>query len=179
MGFFQLPDQNKSVVRLAYSQRFASRVLAAFAHIRMKGRKISTTITALVLLLVTVLRLLPAKPASAAWFNDEYSYRQTISFTHDTDITSDRRVTITIDTATLITAGKMQSDCDDSRFTDLNGKLLRYQLTGTCNNSATTYDVVFNKVFNGENQAFFYYGNPAAVSASDSTVASVTAEGLP
>lgn len=130
-----------------------------------------------ILLVVGVLEigLLAIKPheASAAWFNDSYAYRQKITFTHNADIASERRITITIDTATLISNGKMQSDCDDSRFTDVNGKVLLYQLTGSCNNSATTYDVVVPTVYNGTNMYYLYYGNPAALSASDSSVANV------
>jgi hypothetical protein len=125
------------------------------------------------LLEVGVLLLQPEK-ASAAWFDDSYGYRQLFTFTHNADIASDRRVTLTIDTATLITNGKMQADCDDSRFTDINGKVLRYQLTGTCNNAATTYDVVFPTIYNGTNTGYFYYGNPSAISTSDPGVPNVT-----
>lgn len=102
----------------------------------------------------------------AAWYDDNYAYRQKITFTHNADITSDRRITVTVDTATLITNNKMLSSCADTRFTDPNGKVLRYQLTGTCNNASTTYDVVFPKVFNGGSLAYIYYGNPNAVSLS-------------
>ncbi len=108
-----------------------------------------------------------AHPPQAAWFDDNYAYRQRISFTHNADISSDRRVSVSLDTATLITASKMQSTCKDTRFTDINGKLLRYQLTGTCNNAATTYDVVFPIIVNGSNTGYVYYGNPAAGSASE------------
>ncbi len=112
--------------------------------------------------------------ANAAWSDDNYSYREKLTFTHNASINTDRRIAITLNTATLITNGKMQSNCADSRFTDNNGKILRYQLTGTCNNVSTTYDVVFPVIYNGENYGYFYYGNPSAVSQSDSSVASVT-----
>ena len=97
------------------------------------------------LILLTSLRLLffSPKEVEAAWFDDSYAYRHRVTFTHNADISADRAVTFTLDTAELITANLMQSDCDDTRFTDANGKLLLFDLTGTCNNATTTYEVIF------------------------------------
>lgn len=127
----------------------------------------------ILILLPTTLYFLRPTPASA-WYDDSYAYRQPFSFTHDAAISSERSITFSLDTAELITAGAMQADCDDTRFTDINGKLLRFQLTGTCNDAATTYEVVFPQIFNGTNTGYVYYGNPSAVSASVD-VSSVTA----
>lgn len=117
---------------------------------------------------------LKARSTDAAWFDDTYAYRQIFSFTHNASITTDRAVTFSLDTAELITDGVMQSDCDDTRFTDTNGRLLRYELTGSCNNAATTYEVVFPSIENGTNTAYVYYGNPTATSGSTS-VSGITA----
>jgi hypothetical protein len=127
-----------------------------------------------VLLGALAVRILFPKNAAAAWFDDSYAYRTRYSFTHNAALTNSR-LDITIDTATLITAGKMQSDCDDSRFTDTNGKLLRYQLVSGCNSASTAYSIVLPTVINGSNYYYFYYGNTSATSLSDSTVASITA----
>ncbi|KKU74066.1 MAG: hypothetical protein UX99_C0023G0003 [Candidatus Amesbacteria bacterium GW2011_GWB1_47_26] len=105
------------------------------------------------------------RPALAAWFDDTYSYRLKFTFTHNADIAAERSVTFTLDTAELIAASIMQSDCDDTRFTDGNGKPLLYDLTGTCNNAATTYEVIFPSIVNGTNLAYVYYGNPSAANA--------------
>jgi hypothetical protein len=105
-------------------------------------------------------------PTQASWFSDSYYYRTPTTFTHNATITSPRRIEFTVDTATLITAGKMQSDCDDTRFTDAAGKVLAYALTGSCNNAATTYDVVVEKVHSGTNTIYLYYANPQASSGS-------------
>jgi len=122
-----------------------------------------------VLLVLTSVRFVFFSPreAEAAWFDDDYAYRQPFSFTHNADISTERRITFSLDTAELITAGVMQSDCDDTRFTNINGLVLRYELTGTCNNAATTYEVVFPSIINGTNPAYVYYGNPSAESASE------------
>jgi hypothetical protein len=140
--------------------------LTAKAH---KNSKLRNTLFILFIavIIIPILTWIIINPSSvkAAWFNDSYAYRKYTSFTHNAALT-DRRVSISLDTATLITDGKMQSDCDDTRFTDSAGKVLRYQLTGACNNAATTYDVLIPTVVNGLNAIYIYYGNPLAVTGS-------------
>ncbi|MEO8581626.1 MAG: LamG domain-containing protein [Patescibacteria group bacterium] len=132
----------------------------------------------LTLVLVFVLLLLPAAytlilhpgKAGATWFDDGYHYRQRFTFTHNATVSADRKITFTFDTAEMIAAGIMQSDCDDTRFTDINGKLLNFDLTGTCNNAATTYEIIFPNIINGTNVGYIYYGNPLATNVEvDST----------
>ena len=72
----------------------------------------------------------------AAWFNDAWGYRQTVNITNSGSAQTDYQVAITLDTAALITAGKMQNDCDDIRIADLNGKILSYWIS-SCNNAST------------------------------------------
>ncbi len=143
-----------------------------------RHRRISviSSVVSVIVMLALALRLLTPS-AKAGWFDDSYSYRQLITFTHNAAITSARAVTFSLDTAELITANLMQSDCDDVRFTDQTGKLLRHQQTGSCNNAATTYEVELLSINNGTNaNAFYvYYSNPTAASASDITVSNVTA----
>ncbi|MEK7595866.1 MAG: LamG-like jellyroll fold domain-containing protein [Patescibacteria group bacterium] len=115
--------------------------------------------------LIYLFQNLNTQKAEAAWFDDSYAYRVKFTFTHNADIFADRAVTYTLDTAELIAANLMQSDCDDTRFTDGNGKPLLYDLTGTCNNASTTYEVIFPSIVNGSNLAYVYYGNPSAVNA--------------
>lgn len=131
-------------------------------------RRALAILLAFIILIPSVFVIFRPHQASAAWFDDNYAYRQIITFTHNANITSYRRITITFTgTNTLNTNGKLQSDCDDIRFTDNNGKLLRFQNTGTCPHAtASTFDVVFPMVYNGSNYAYVYYGNPSAVSAS-------------
>ncbi|CAN5322938.1 hypothetical protein BH10PAT1_BH10PAT1_1790 [soil metagenome] len=132
---------------------------------KKKFRLIFGGILLLILVIFIGLKLWTNNKVKAAWFDDSFGYRKSFSFTHNAALTN-RRVTITIDTATLISAGKMQSSCNDSRFTDISGTLLAFQLTGSCNNASTTYDVVFPTIINGTNTTYFYYGNPVATNAS-------------
>src|SRR3989344_8327301 len=140
-----------------------------------RRRKILSSILSVLFVLTSVKYVFFTPPTlEAAWFDDAYAYRQPFSFAHNAAISSERAVTFSLDTAELIAAGVMQADCDDTRFTDINGKLLRYQLTGTCNNAATTYEVVYNSIVNGPNPAYVYYGNPTTPTASEN-VSAVTA----
>jgi len=108
---------------------------------------------------------LTAKKAEAAWFDDTYTYRLRFSFTHNAAISAPRSITFTLNTAQLISANLLQSDCDDLRFTDVNGKALPYDVTGTCNNASTTIEVIFPSIINGTHVGYVYYGNPAAINS--------------
>lgn len=106
----------------------------------------------------------------AAWYDEGYAYRKLITFTHNAALTN-QSMRLSVDTSTATGIGNnMQSDCDDTRFTDLNGKKLRFKLVSGCSTSTTLYDVVFPTVVNGSNTAYLYYGNPTALSASDGTI---------
>lgn len=111
--------------------------------------------------------LLNPSQVEAAWFDMGYSYRQKVTLTNSGTLQTDFQVMFTIDTAALVTAGKMQSDCDDIRFTDINGKVLSYWLEPTtCNTSATKVWSKINNIFTTGTDLYFYYGNPTAVSQS-------------
>ncbi len=65
--------------------------------------------------------------------------------------------------AALIAAGKMQSDCDDVRITDVNGKLLPHWVetaVNTCNNSSNSTNI-WTKIPSIPTTGatiYFYYG---------------------
>lgn len=118
-----------------------------------------------VLFPIVVFSLYKPNTPQAAWFSESYAFRQKFSFTHNASITSPRAITVTFDNAEMITAGAMQSDCDDVRFTDINGKTLYHDLTSSCNNASATYEVIFNEIGNGANVGYIYYSNPSAFNA--------------
>ncbi len=100
----------------------------------------------------------------AAWFNEAWAYRKSLTITHNAALTN-QKIKFDIDTQTLITNGQMQSDCGDSRFTDGNGNLLPYFIDttgGACNTSSTDYYVYFPIVNNGTTIIYHYYGNSSA-----------------
>src|SRR6266436_125350 len=64
----------------------------------------------IVMLLLVGLKLWAGRNASAAWFDTNWAFRQKIALSNTTGTTQTSfQVQVTIDTATLITAGKLQS----------------------------------------------------------------------
>ena len=101
------------------------------------------------------------KEADAAWFNDNWAYRKTLTFTHNATVSSATQVEFDIDTTAA--PDSFQADCGDVRFTSPNGDILPYYYPGTdaCDNASTDFDVLIPSIINGSNYIYMYYGNPA------------------
>ncbi|MBU5537544.1 MAG: DUF2341 domain-containing protein [Candidatus Aenigmarchaeota archaeon] len=84
-------------------------------------------------------------------------------------VLSDYQIPITIDTNSLILAGKMRSDCGDIRFTDSDGSTqLSYWLESGCNTASTKIWVKVPSIpANSAKIIYLYYGDPLAPSASN------------
>lgn len=111
-----------------------------------------------------------SNPAQAGWFDDNWTYRKKVTVGNTGSADASKKVKFDIDTAALVTTGSIQSDCDDARFTDANGKLLRYFLDtagGACNTSSTDFYVLVEVINSGNTNLYFYYGNPAASIGSE------------
>jgi len=135
---------------------------------RLQNLKLINLLTILSLLSVaagvTFLLKKPTKDIAAAWYNDNWLYRKAIEVTNSGSDLTDFQVAITLDTASLISAGKMQSDCDDIRITDINGKLLPYWIEENnpgCNASNTKIWVKVPSIPTSGATAYVYYGNPS------------------
>lgn len=110
---------------------------------------------------------LPEK-AQAAWYDDNFAYRQTVAITNSGSNQTDFQISATLDTATLITAGKMQSDCDDIRIVDNTGKLLPHWIesgAAPCNSATTKIWTKAPSITTSGATVYIYYGNPSAVNA--------------
>lgn len=117
--------------------------------------------------------LLSPRATEAAWWDETWLYRKAvqISNSNGADLT-DFQVAITLDTVSLITAGKMQGDCDDLRITDQNGQILPHWIEENnpgCNNAATKVWVKIPTVHKGTNATtiYAYYGNAQAENAEN------------
>src|SRR4030043_1081223 len=97
---------------------------------RRKRLVIASSILLFVILPVVFITLKNARSSIAAWWDETWSYRQRVDLTNSAGSTTNQYVKVTLDTATLITAGKMQSDCDDVRVTNQNGILLTHFIDG-------------------------------------------------
>ncbi len=104
----------------------------------------------------------------AAWFDDSWGYRQIITLTNNGSTQTDYQVQVVVGTGDLIAAGKMQSDCNDLRFTDLSGKVLSYW-TEYCRSGAgknSSVWVTIPTLTTTPAPIYMYYGNPSAATAS-------------
>ena len=120
----------------------------------------------LCLFLPTYFFSLMSPSSAAAWYDELWQYRTRYQLSHSgTAINSERKVKIDVDTQTLVTASKMQSDCDDARFTAADGKLLEYFIDtneGACNTNSTDFWVKLPTVIAGAQDLYMYYGNSTA-----------------
>mgnify|MGYP001601057921 CR=1 FL=1 len=118
---------------------------------------------------VAIALLLTSRSAQAAWFDDNWAYRTSLTIGNTGGADADKKVKFDIDTATLLTAGKIQADCGDSRFTDASGNLLDYYLDsagGACNTASTDYYVLVPTINSGNTFIYHYYGNPTAANGT-------------
>ena len=97
-----------------------------------------------------------------------WSYRRPITITSTTSL-SNYQILIQVDTASLISAGKMRSDGGDIRFTDSDGvTLLNYWIEpGTINTANTRIWVKVSSIQAGSKTIYLYYRNPSATSQSN------------
>src|SRR5574344_1252946 len=80
--------------------------------------------------------VLPNHKVEASWWNDGWNYRKAVSISNTSGSNlTDFQISLSIGTSALIASGKMQSDCDDIRITDINGNLLPYWVEPTGPNS--------------------------------------------
>lgn len=116
------------------------------------------------------LAFIATKPTEAAWYNNNWLYRQTTAITNNGSAQTDFQVAVTLNTSSLISAGKMKSDCSDIRLTDPNGVNLPYWIengTNACNTSTTAIWTKIPSIPTGSSYIYVYYGNPSAQSISN------------
>jgi hypothetical protein len=82
---------------------------------------------------------------------------------------TDYQVLVNLDTASLISQGKMRSDCGDIRFTDSDGStLLNYWIESGCNTANTRIWVKVPSIPASSTKTIYvYYGNSSANSLSN------------
>jgi len=99
-----------------------------------------------------------------------WSYRRPITITNTGTSLTDYQLLITLDTLTLITAGKMRSNGGDIRFTDSDGlTLIPYWIEAGINTVNTKIWVKVPSIPAGDMMIYIYYGNPDEVAAPPAT----------
>ncbi|MGI6423544.1 MAG: DUF2341 domain-containing protein [Candidatus Dojkabacteria bacterium] len=100
---------------------------------------------------------------SSAWYDNNWLYRRAITVSNSGSTLTNEDVLITLDTQSLITAGKLQSNCNDLRFVDSNDTtLLSYWIEGGCNTTSTKIWVRIPSLPSGGKTIYAYYGNTSA-----------------
>jgi hypothetical protein len=97
-----------------------------------------------------------------AWYNISWNYRRSITVSSGSALTN-YQVLVTVDTASLVTASKMQSSCNDIRFTSSDGTtLINYWIESGVNSSSTRIWINIPSILSGANTIYMYYGNSSA-----------------
>jgi prepilin-type N-terminal cleavage/methylation domain-containing protein len=106
---------------------------------------------------------------SGHYFLPGWIYIRPVTITNTGSELTNYQVLVTVDTASLILAGKMQSDCDDIRFIDSDQLTsLNYWIDSGCNTSSTLVWVKVPSISASSSEIIYlYYGNPSAVAASN------------
>ncbi|MBI3583168.1 MAG: DUF2341 domain-containing protein [Nitrospinae bacterium] len=97
-------------------------------------------------------------------------YRKPITITGSTaGVQTNYQVLVTVDTQSLITAGKMQSTGADIRFTNASGTLLSYWIESGINTTSTRIWVKVDSIPASPSTAtiYMYYGNSTASAVSN------------
>ncbi|MEM5802085.1 MAG: DUF2341 domain-containing protein [Candidatus Aenigmatarchaeota archaeon] len=117
---------------------------------------------------MTISSFVPITGLPSNWLSG-FRFRRLITISNSGSALTDYQVLVNLDTASLISAGKMRSDCGDIRFTDSDGTtLLNYWLESGCNSASTKLWVKVPSIPASSTKTIYvYYGNPAATSASN------------
>lgn len=136
--------------------------------VERKSKKKSKTLFAVVVSLLFLLSF--ANFSNAAWWNTDYAYKRScvINSTVSSTLT-DFPAYCVVNTAALISAGKMQSNCNDLRIIN-SGETTQYSHEieqTTCNTTTTIVWFKHPSLASGNQTVYVYYGNPSATNAQD------------
>src|SRR5690606_17655979 len=123
-----------------------------------KNRKKVLILSILILLIgIPVVLLMKAREASS-WYDDDWELRVPITVSYTGSTLTDYDVLVEIDTQSLVSASKLQSDCDDLRFVDSNDStVLNYWIESGCNTTTTQIWVRIPNIPNGGKTIYMYY----------------------
>ena len=106
---------------------------------------------------------------TVAWYSGSWMYRRKVDLACAGCPRTNAQYLITLDTAALISQGKMRSDCGDLRIVDSNDSTtLSYWIEGGCNTSTTQIWVLIPSMNNNPYPIYAYYGNPSATTTEES-----------
>lgn len=128
----------------------------------MKNRYLKSTILFLAVT-TAVFSAAFAASAQSSWQLNDYNYRREIGINNPGNFQNDFQIPVVINTVSLISEGKMKSDCSDIRFVGaLSGSILNHWVELGCNTEQTRFWVKMPNIPGGESSIYAYYGNSSA-----------------
>lgn len=101
--------------------------------------------------------------AQAAWWNDDWSYRNAVPITSHTAAENNVYISVTVDSTS-----NFQADCGDMRWTNQAGEQLPYYIVSGCGGASTVVHVFLATFPAGAQTVYYYYGNPTAINGFSS-----------
>jgi len=96
------------------------------------------------------------------WWDGRWNYRKQLAVTNNVETTLyDYSMNISLNTADLISQGKMQGDCGDIRIIE-NGQEINYGIINPDSASTEIYFIANDLIIGDNNDIYIYYGNPDA-----------------
>ncbi|MDP3724574.1 MAG: DUF2341 domain-containing protein, partial [bacterium] len=104
---------------------------------------------------------------AAFWWDEDYQFRKPIFVSNNSSVNHVRKEVLvkTLDTSTLVSTGKMQSDCDDLRFVDDRGLVFDHWISTGCNTTSTNVWMMMDQIPVGASNVYAYYGNSSITNA--------------
>lgn len=139
---------------------------------RFKISKKSIILAAILVILIGIPAIaflwIRSQEDGRVWYSSSWMYRKAITVSGNGSSTlTNEDVLVTLDTATLVSQSKLQSDCDDLRLVDSDDStLLSYWIEDDCNTSSTKVWVRIPSLPSGGKTIYVYYGNPSATKGS-------------
>lgn len=139
-------------------------------HISVRKLLVLISLFVIIILFPIALYLYLSKSSTGvAWYSNDWRFRKSIDVGNSSgSVLTNEDVLVTIDTASLVTASKLQVDCDDLRFVDGDDNtVLSYWIEGGCNTSSTQVWIRIPSLPNGGKTIYMYYGNVSATNAEE------------
>lgn len=127
-------------------------------------------------IIITIILTLFLCGTASAWLSG-YDHRMQIDINNTNDNLTDYQYNFTVNTATLVSASKMQIDGSDCRITNATDILQEFWNKTSFNNTSTKIIVNATSLGNVTNTThYFYYGNTGASSVSNITTTMVVGD---
>lgn len=133
-----------------------------------KIRLFLLSIIVLIVVLITWIKLISPTSTEAVWYNNSWYRRKPVTVSYTGSTLTNYHVLISLDTSSLISQSKLQSDCDDIRITDSDKTtLISYWIEGGCNTTTTQIWAQVPSILDGGKTIYVYYDNPSATNSEE------------